>query len=77
MKTRIMYLENKETGEARIGRVTFSRTFQTVYYKNRTIHRAGSEKIQTASKKNWKSLWQTILLKMLRCVPTGGLVRNV
>ncbi|WP_218824295.1 hypothetical protein [Pontibacter ummariensis] len=45
MKTRIMYLENKETGEARIGRVTFSRTMQTVYYKDKTLQRAGSEKI--------------------------------
>ncbi|GHA62343.1 hypothetical protein [Pontibacter akesuensis] len=46
MKSRIMYLENKETGEARIGRVTFSRTFQTIYYRDKTFHRAGSEKIQ-------------------------------
>lgn len=40
MKTRIMYVENKETGEARIGRVSFSRTFQTVYYHGKTLHRA-------------------------------------
>jgi hypothetical protein len=46
MKTRIMYLKNKETGEARIGRVSFSRTLQTVYYQDRTLHRAGSEKIK-------------------------------
>jgi hypothetical protein len=41
-----MYIENKETGEARIGRVTFSRTLQTVYYQDKTLHRAGSEKIK-------------------------------
>jgi hypothetical protein len=37
-----MYLENKETGEARIGRVTFSRTRHTVYYRDRVLQRAGS-----------------------------------
>ena len=42
MKTRIMYVENKETGEARIGRVTFSRTLQTVYYQDKMLQRSGS-----------------------------------
>lgn len=46
MKTRILYIENKETGEARIGRASFSRTYQTVYYQGRTLHRAGSEKLR-------------------------------
>lgn len=46
MKTRIMYIENKETGEAHIGRVSFSRTLQTVYYQDKTLHRGGSEKIK-------------------------------
>ena len=35
MQTRIMYIERKAgelTGEARIGRVTFSRTGRTIYY---------------------------------------------
>jgi hypothetical protein len=32
MKSRIMYIENKETGEAKIGRVTFSKTGKTIYY---------------------------------------------
>lgn len=40
-----MYLENKVTGEARIGRVTFSKTMQTVYYMGLTLQRAGGEKI--------------------------------
>ena len=40
MKTRIMYIENKETGEARIGRVSFSKTLQTVYYRDKTLQRA-------------------------------------
>lgn len=46
MKTRIMYIENKETGEASIGRVSFSRTMQTVYYRERTLQRAGSAGIR-------------------------------
>lgn len=41
-----MYLENKETGEARIGRVSFSRTYQTVYYQGKSLQRAGGEKIK-------------------------------
>lgn len=46
MKTRIMYIENKETGEARIGRVSFSRTLQTVYYGGKTLQRGGSASIK-------------------------------
>ncbi|MFC6998869.1 hypothetical protein [Rufibacter roseus] len=46
MRSRIMYLENKETGEGRIGRISFSRTYQTVCYKGITLHRAGSGKIK-------------------------------
>ncbi|MDO1451683.1 hypothetical protein Q0590_35750 [Rhodocytophaga aerolata] len=46
MKARIMYIENKETGEARIGRVSFSRTYNRVYYKNKILQRAGSQKIR-------------------------------
>lgn len=42
MKTRIVYIENKETGEARIGKVTYSRTFQTVYYRGKTLQRSKS-----------------------------------
>lgn len=38
-KTRIMYIENKSSGDglsgpARIGRVTFSKTGKTIYYKD-------------------------------------------
>ena len=33
MIKRIMYIENKSTGEARIGRITSSRTGKTLYYK--------------------------------------------
>ena len=39
-KTRIMYIEHKEdgiVGNARIGRVTFSKTGQTLYYKDKTF----------------------------------------
>jgi hypothetical protein len=40
MKTRIMYIENKAddlSGPARIGRVTFSKTGRTLYYRGRTF----------------------------------------
>ena len=39
-KTRIMYIERKAgslTGEARIGRVSFSKTGRTIYYGNRSF----------------------------------------
>lgn len=38
MKTRIMYIENKQelSGEARIGRVQFSKTGKSVYYQGKT-----------------------------------------
>jgi hypothetical protein len=42
MKPRIMYIECKATlagGEARIGRVTFSKTGQTIYYRGLTFHK--------------------------------------
>lgn len=32
MKTRIMYVENKSNGDARIGRVRLSKTGKTLYY---------------------------------------------
>jgi len=34
-----MYVENKYTGEARIGWVSFSKTGQTVYYRDKTLKR--------------------------------------
>ncbi|MEX1229369.1 MAG: hypothetical protein WEB58_03960, partial [Planctomycetaceae bacterium] len=40
LKSRIMYLENKSQGlegDARIGRVYFSRTMKTLYYKERVF----------------------------------------
>lgn len=40
-KTRIMYIEDKSeglTGPARIGRVTFSKTGKSIYYKGRLFH---------------------------------------
>src|SRR5687768_5486637 len=42
MKSRIMYIEDKSgglTGDARIGRVTFSQTGKTVYYGGKTFAR--------------------------------------
>jgi len=40
-KTRIMYMENKETNEAIIGKVKFSKTGKTIYYKDKTFCRGG------------------------------------
>lgn len=40
-KTRIMYIENKSSslnGEARIGRVSFSKTGKSISYDGRTFH---------------------------------------
>ncbi|MBH2015819.1 MAG: 1-deoxy-D-xylulose-5-phosphate synthase [Burkholderiales bacterium] len=40
MKTRIMYIESKENGligEARIGRVSFSKTGATIYYRGKAF----------------------------------------
>ena len=34
-----MYVENKSTGEARIGWVTFSKTGKTIYYQNKILKR--------------------------------------
>ena len=42
MKSRIMYIECKAhglSGPARIGRVTFSKSGQTIHYKNQAFHR--------------------------------------
>lgn len=47
MKTRIMYLENKSAqglnGAGRIGRVRFSKTHKTVYYKGHVFHSLGGK----------------------------------
>ena len=42
MKKRIMYIESKAdglTGPARIGRVGFSKTMKSIYYKDQIFHR--------------------------------------
>ena len=39
MQPRIMYLESKASDEAHIGRVTFSKTGQTIYYRDRAFHK--------------------------------------
>jgi hypothetical protein len=44
MKSRIMYLEDKSgglTGPARIGRVTFSKSGKTIYYRGRRFQALG------------------------------------
>jgi hypothetical protein len=44
MKARVMYVELKvvgdDTGAARIGRVSFSKTGRTIYYAGKTLRRA-------------------------------------
>ena len=45
-KTRIMYIEDKSeglNGPARIGRVTYSKTGQSIYYGGRTFQRLGGD----------------------------------
>ena len=45
MTSRIMYIERKAgqlTGEARIGRVTFSRTMRSVHYNGKTFQKTKS-----------------------------------
>lgn len=45
MNTRIMYMENKSVqgfnAIGRIGRVRFSKSYKTIYYKNHVFHRLG------------------------------------
>jgi hypothetical protein len=46
MKTRIMYIEYKGeelTGEARIGRVKFSKTGLSIHYNDKTFRRLGGQ----------------------------------
>ncbi|WP_332820079.1 1-deoxy-D-xylulose-5-phosphate synthase [Sphingopyxis sp.] len=45
-KTRVMYIEDKSTGlngPARIGRVTFSKSGQSIHYQGRTFQRLGGD----------------------------------
>jgi hypothetical protein len=45
-KTRIMYIEDKSVGlngPARIGRVTFSKSGQSIHYQGRTFQRLGGD----------------------------------
>lgn len=47
MKSRIMYIEDKSgglIGPARIGRVTFSKTGSTIYYRGRSFQRVSGFK---------------------------------
>ncbi len=37
LNRRVMYIENKNDGEARVGWVTFSKTGRTVYYKDKVL----------------------------------------
>jgi hypothetical protein len=39
---RIMFVENKSDGEARIGWVEYSKTGKTIYYRGRTLAKVGS-----------------------------------
>ena len=50
LSQRLMYVENKngtiDGSDARIGWVTFSKTGQTVYYRDRTLQRNGGRGIR-------------------------------
>jgi hypothetical protein len=53
MKSRIMYIERKAgalTGDARIGRVTFSKTGRTIYYREHVFRSLGG----TGFKSNYR-----------------------
>jgi hypothetical protein len=43
--TRIMFFENKETGQAWIGRASFSKSGKTIYYKDLAFIRSGGQGI--------------------------------
>jgi hypothetical protein len=43
--TRIMFFENKETGQAWIGRASFSKSGKTIYYKDKAFMRSGGQGI--------------------------------
>ena len=48
-KTRIMYIEDKSVGlngQARIGRVTFSKSGQSIHYQGRTFQRLGGNGVK-------------------------------
>src|SRR4051812_45419316 len=63
MKARIMYMESKAAGlaggEARSGRVTFSKTGQTIYYGGRTFHKipGGGIKVNYYEKETGEEYW--------------------
>ncbi|HEY5311454.1 MAG TPA: hypothetical protein VIK18_03005 [Pirellulales bacterium] len=44
-KSRIMYVENKNTGDAFIGRVKFSKTGRTLYYRDKVFQSSGGRGI--------------------------------
>ena len=46
MRSRVMYIESKAnglSGPARIGRVTFSKSGRSLYYRGRLFHRLGGQ----------------------------------
>ena len=60
MKSRIMYIESKAgglTGPARIGRVTFSRTFETLYYQGRSFYRSSGFKSNFVEEETGHEYW--------------------
>jgi hypothetical protein len=60
-KTRIMYIEHKEgdgiSGSARIGRVTFSNSGQSLYYRGRLLHRGSGFKSNFFDSETREEYW--------------------
>ena len=60
MKPRIMYIEykgNEITGPARIGRVSFSKTGRSLYYKNKTLLPIQGYKTNHADSETGEEYW--------------------
>lgn len=60
MKSRIMYIEYKGdgvTGPARIGRVSFSKTGRSLYYKDATLHPIQGYKANHADAETGERYW--------------------
>jgi hypothetical protein len=59
-KTRIMYIEYKGdgiVGDARIGRVTFSKTGKTIYYKGKTLAKYSGFKSNYKDVETFEEYW--------------------
>lgn len=63
MKPRIMYVERKESlsgGDAYYGRVTFSKSGKTIYYRGMIFERFPGYKYNHVERKTGDAYWMTI-----------------